>query len=237
MLARQVLLQSAPTHPHQSSWSVVITGALPLQQQNRTLGNGLKDDCFAGKPAAAPYTDWHNSPPPLAVQHLAVSCVDWETRDRNAGVPHAPATTAQRTLPFSSCSTACSVLWDDPFDKDRIDASCSTSRWLQPMAAPPAMRPEEEDLELQAGHVHDSCSPGSTHQAIQTTGRPNTSSDPHVTAQQPDPLGTTSSEAQPEVASEAESAQATAGQASYAPYHPVISFGGYTSRDAYNGCK
>lgn len=152
-------------------------------------------------------------------------------------MPRAPATTAQLTLPFSSCSTACSVLWDDPFDKDRIDASCSTSQWyqwLQPMAATPAMRPEEEDLELQAGHVHDGCSHGSTHQA---TTRPNTSSDPHVTAQQPDAVGITSNNAHSEVAPEAESAQATAGQVIYAPYHPVISFGGYTSRDAYNGCK
>ena len=145
-------------------------------------------------------------------------------------------------LPFSPCSTACSVLWDDPFDKERIDVSCSTSQWLQLMVTNPARRPDEEDMGLQAGHMHDSCSPGSTHQAIQTTARPHTSSDSHVTAQQPDAVGTTSSNAQPEVAAEVESAQATAGQASYAPYHcmtgyPVISFGGYTSRDAYNGCK
>lgn len=102
------------------------------------------------------------------------------------------------------------------------------------MVATPARRPEEEDLELQAGHVHGGCSPGNTHQA---TARPNTSSDPHVTAQQPDAVGITSNNAHSEVAPEAESAQATAGQVIYAPYHPVISFGGYTSRDAYNGCK
>lgn len=65
-LVRQVLLQSAPIPPHQSSWSVVMTGALPLQQQNSTLGNGLKDDCFAGRSAPWPYhTQWHNTPPPF----------------------------------------------------------------------------------------------------------------------------------------------------------------------------
>lgn len=65
-LARKVLLQFAPTHSRQSSWSVVMTGALPLQQQNHTLGNGLKDGCSAGRSAPWPYhTQWHNTPPPF----------------------------------------------------------------------------------------------------------------------------------------------------------------------------